>query len=103
MITLLLNIAFVLTMVILLVLYAFALMFGVTIITNILDERIDKDNMEEKEIKQAKIDSYFPGEMWARCPYCDSANEMVGAVPVEKHKGYAVYSCEKCGGLFRVR
>lgn len=58
--------------------------------------------MEEKEIKQARMESYFH-ESWARCPYCDTANDMVGAVPVEKRKGYQVYSCEKCGGLFTVR
>ena len=83
-------------------LYLIIITLGVIRLANIIDERIHKEIMEDdKEIKVAKVNTYC-GEMYARCPHCDMENAMVGMIPVEKRKGYQVYSCERCGGLFRV-
>jgi len=67
-----------------------------------MSEETRKIMGDDKEIKVAKVNIYC-GEMYARCPHCDMENAMVGMMPVEKHKGYQVYSCEKCGEFFRVR
>lgn len=98
----LLDILFLFVMVLSAAFNIFIWVLGAHKFANILVERIDKRIMrDDKEIKVAKVNNYC-GETYARCPHCDMENAMVGMIPVEKRKGYQVYSCERCGGLFRV-
>jgi len=61
------------------------------------------EKIDLSTVKNAKPGDSFHGEVWARCPSCYAAYEMVSTIPVSVKEGYRIYRCRKCGELFKDR
>lgn len=59
-------------------------------------EKVDLDNIPESRMGES-----FHGEVWVRCPHCDSGNELMGATPLLKKDNYLIFRCSRCGKLFK--
>ena len=59
------------------------------------------ENINISSIPKSMRGACFHGEVWVRCPYCHSGNELMGATPEFRIDKWEVYKCEKCGKYFK--
>lgn len=64
------------------------------------DKTITSKHINLNTMPRALPGDCFHGEIWVKCPHCQSGNEMMGAEPVFVRDGIRVYECEDCGKLF---
>lgn len=57
--------------------------------------------MDDKIIPNALSGACFHGEVWVKCPRCNSGNQMMGKEALYKKDGWFIYKCDNCGKLFK--
>ena len=60
------------------------------------NEELEK--IDVNKLRDSRTGACFHGEVWVRCPYCETAHQMVGCS--DRKDGYYIVKCN-CGNYFR--
>ena len=66
------------------------------------DEEKESDTIDVSQLKEAISGDCFHGEVWVKCPHCNSGVELVGITTECTKDGYDIVKCPTCKKLFKV-